>query len=300
MDDEQLCILTIVAGIVLMLGLVGYTIYDTEIVQKKDDKEKDTTPDIAAEGDSVSVDYVGRFTNGVVFDTSLGSVARNSSIEKSNGFMIRPTYDDLTFKIGSGQMIKGFESSVIGKQVGQTYTISVSPEQGYGIANRSLIYTIDSTITMPLVQKIDIAVFISVFPMVDLNNDTRFNHPLWGWPADVIDHDETSVTIRNLPTYDSTIKVFPWNTTVVDVSTQRNVIKLQNHVEEITKTTRVDITSLNKLDPAWFAKANGITANKEPAGFVSYSGGFIVLDFNKEVAGRTLIFEITINSITRE
>jgi FKBP-type peptidyl-prolyl cis-trans isomerase 2 len=300
MDDEQLCILTIVAGIVLLLGLVGYTIYDQEIVQKRDDKKKDTTPDIAASGDQVSVDYIGRFANGAIFDTSIGPVARNESFEKSVGFMVRPAYDDLSVKIGSGQMIKGFESSLIGKQVGQTYTISVPPEQGYGKSNASLIFQVEQTLTVPLVQEYELSVFKKFFPTVDINNDTRILHPFWNWPVDIVDHDETSVTIRNLPTYDERIKVFPWNTTVVDISTARNVVKLRNHIDEITRTTRIDINLLNRLDPVWFEKANTITENKEPVGFVTITGGIITLDFNKEVAGRTLIFEITVNSIKRE
>ena len=299
MDDEQLCILTIVAGIVLLLGLVGYTIYDQEIVQKRNDKKDDSTPDIAAEGDEVSVDYTGQFTNGVVFDTSLGSVARNDSIPKSAGFMKKPTYDDLTFKIGSGQMIKGFENSVIGKQVGQTYTVTVPYELGYGGSSESLIYYLNTTMTIPVVQKYDIVTFKKVFPMVDVKNDTHFIHPVWQWPVDLIDHDTTTITIRNLPDYQQRIKVFPWNTTVVDISTQRNVIKLQNHIDEITKTTRVDIQSLSGIDPEWSFTSSTITTNKEQIGFVTASGGIIVLDFNKEVAGKTLVFNITVNSIKR-
>jgi FKBP-type peptidyl-prolyl cis-trans isomerase 2 len=213
--------------------------------------------------------------------------------------MPKGAYDDLTFKIGSGSMIKGFEQSVIGKQVGQTYTVTIPPEQGYGLSSEDLVYNLDAIITVPVVQKYDLETFKKVFPTVDLNNDTRVVHTVWGWPVDIISHDQTSVTIRNLPVYQYTVKVFQWNTTVIDISTERNVIRLQNHLSEITKATRVEITALSAIDPEWFAKTNTITTNKENLGFATASGGVIVIDFNKEVAGKTLVFHITVNSIKR-
>ncbi|EMR04737.1 FKBP-type peptidyl-prolyl cis-trans isomerase [Cesiribacter andamanensis] len=38
----------------------------------------------------------------------------------------------LTFLVGVGMMIPGFEQQLLGKQAGDTYTITVQPEEGYG------------------------------------------------------------------------------------------------------------------------------------------------------------------------
>ena len=300
MNDEQLCIVTIAAVIIVLLGVVGYTIYDEEIKGHlfKDKKSKDTAL-VAREGDELSVDYIGYFQDGTVFDTSIGDVARNSSVPKALSFASRPTYDDMTFTIGAGTMIEGFENSAIGKMKGQTYTVSIPPEEGYGEANDVLIYRINTTSEIPMTQVIDKDDFISRFPMVDLGNDTRFVHPFWGWSVEIIDVGVDSVTIRNLPTYGQNIKILPWNITVVDISTEKDLIKVHHQVDEISKGMRVDITLLTGLDPEWTKTADQITDNKEPLGFITSTGGVITLDFNKEVAGKTLVFRITINDIRR-
>jgi len=298
MDDEKLCVLTIVAGILLLLGLVGYTIYEEEF-KDKPDKKKDTGVLLVQEGDDISVDYIGTFTNGNVFDTSNGTVARDPSVPKAVSFIDKTAYDDLTFKVGSGKMIKGFDSSVLGKKVGQTFTVTIPPEDGYGEASPDLIYHLNSTMTIPMVQKVPVDTFRAQFPVIDPYNDTTYFHPMYGWSCEIMDADSREVTIKHVPVYGRDYKIFPWNTTVVDISTQRNTITLHHHVEEILRDTRVPIFIFDIFDKDWADKARNIQENKEDIGIVTSSGGLITLDFNKEVAGRTLVFTITINDIRR-
>lgn len=63
-----------------------------------------------------------------------------------DGTEIQSNFDGtpLEFKIGAGQMIAGFNNGVIGMKVGETRTISVSPEDGYGV------YSKDNQQTMKL------------------------------------------------------------------------------------------------------------------------------------------------------
>lgn len=65
-------------------------------------------------GDAVSVHYVGSFLSGKQFD---------SSYERG---------EPLTFKVGSGQLIKGFDRGVVGMQVGGKRKLTIPPELGYG------------------------------------------------------------------------------------------------------------------------------------------------------------------------
>ncbi|MCP4023078.1 MAG: peptidylprolyl isomerase [Desulfobacteraceae bacterium] len=67
-------------------------------------------------GDTIKVDYTGKFENGDVFDTSEGKTP-------------------LKFTVGAGMLIKGFDQAVMGMQVGDKKTITVQPEEGYGIRN---------------------------------------------------------------------------------------------------------------------------------------------------------------------
>lgn len=68
----------------------------------------------AQEGDTVKVHYTGKMESGEIFDSSRGRVP-------------------LEFTIGSGRIISGFEKGIIGMQAGETKTITVPPEEGYGL-----------------------------------------------------------------------------------------------------------------------------------------------------------------------
>ncbi|MCP4569402.1 MAG: peptidylprolyl isomerase [FCB group bacterium] len=67
----------------------------------------------AKDGDEVKVHYTGTQDDGTTFD---------SSRER----------EPLSFVIGSGMMIPGFNDGVIGMAVGDTKTIVLTPDQAYG------------------------------------------------------------------------------------------------------------------------------------------------------------------------
>lgn len=67
----------------------------------------------AHKGDKVKVHYVGKLSDGDVFDSSLKS---------------RP----LEFTLGSGELIKGFDECVEGMEIGEKRTVTIPPEDAYG------------------------------------------------------------------------------------------------------------------------------------------------------------------------
>jgi peptidylprolyl isomerase len=71
-------------------------------------------------GDTVSVHYTGTLDDGTVFDTSEGG-------------------PPLVFKVGSGQVIAGFEDGVLGMEIGETRDITIPPEQAYGEYHEELV-----------------------------------------------------------------------------------------------------------------------------------------------------------------
>ncbi len=74
-------------------------------------------------GDTISVHYTGKLENGEIFDSSSGR---------------RP----LTFTVGTGQIIRGFDEAVVGMAVGETKTVTIAPEMAYGPRQVELIVDI--------------------------------------------------------------------------------------------------------------------------------------------------------------
>lgn len=78
-------------------------------------------------GDTVQVDYTGKLEDGAVFDTSREDVAKQAGI-----YVDGREYVPLTFVVGSGQLIQGFDEGVIGMKVGEEKTLKIPPEKAYG------------------------------------------------------------------------------------------------------------------------------------------------------------------------
>ena len=66
-------------------------------------------------GDIIKVEYIGSFDDGTIFDST-----------ELNGDV------PLKFEVGAGQLIPGFDNSVIGKSVGDEYNIRLNPPEAYG------------------------------------------------------------------------------------------------------------------------------------------------------------------------
>jgi peptidyl-prolyl cis-trans isomerase B (cyclophilin B) len=79
------------------------------------------------EGDTVKVEYVGRYDDGDVFDSSREEVAVEAEIAHPNR-----EYEPLEFEVGAGEVVQGFDEGVVGMEEGEDKEITVPPEKGYG------------------------------------------------------------------------------------------------------------------------------------------------------------------------
>ncbi len=75
---------------------------------------------VVVSGDTISVNYTGRLTDGTVFDS-------NVLPEKGH---VTP----FIFTIGEGRVIQGWEEGFLGMKVGEKRTLTIPPEKGYGAA----------------------------------------------------------------------------------------------------------------------------------------------------------------------
>jgi peptidylprolyl isomerase len=121
-------------------------------------------------GDTVSVRYRGTLADGTLFDSSEGR-------------------DPLSFVVGAGHVIPGFENAVLGLDEGATVTITIEPVDAYGphLAELSHTVSIDDFGSEPYVG----GVVNLVSPegdelpgrIVSVEGDAvrlDFNHPLAG------------------------------------------------------------------------------------------------------------------------
>ncbi|AKB82237.1 FKBP-type peptidyl-prolyl cis-trans isomerase SlyD [Methanosarcina barkeri 3] len=92
---------------------------------------------IVKSGDTVKVDYTGKLEDGTVFDTSREDVAKQAGI-----YVEGREYAPLTFVVGSGQVIQGFDEGVIGMKVGEEKTLKIPPEEAYGEYDKAKILAV--------------------------------------------------------------------------------------------------------------------------------------------------------------
>ena len=72
------------------------------------------TGDLAESGKSVSVHYTGKLEDGTVFDSS------------------HKRGTPITFTLGMGQVIKGWDEGIAGLRVGGKRTLTIPSDMGYG------------------------------------------------------------------------------------------------------------------------------------------------------------------------
>jgi len=90
-------------------------------------------------GDTVTIEYTGRLDDGTVFDTSRESVAEREMPE----IPPQQEFDPLTVEIGAGRIIEGLETGLTGAEDGDTPTVTIAPEDGYGEWSEDQVETFD-------------------------------------------------------------------------------------------------------------------------------------------------------------
>ena len=122
-------------------------------------------------GNTVVVHYTGKLKTGEVFDSSIGK-------------------DPISFKVGTMQVIPGFEDAVTGKTVGEKVTVDIPVDQAYGPVNESLIQKVPYS-QMPGPVEVGQTLQATTpqgpinFLVRELNDDhvlVDANHPLAGEP----------------------------------------------------------------------------------------------------------------------
>jgi peptidylprolyl isomerase len=123
-------------------------------------------------GDTIKVHFVGTFEDGNIFDSSSNK---------------KP----LKFKVGSGQVIQGFDEAVIGMRPGQEKKIHISADKAYGPVAKELIINIEkgklpNNLDFKINQQYQIpnedgeAILVRVTKISENTIELDGNHPLAG------------------------------------------------------------------------------------------------------------------------
>ncbi|SFR65246.1 FKBP-type peptidyl-prolyl cis-trans isomerase [Halogeometricum limi] len=81
-------------------------------------------------GDTVRLEYTGRFEGGSVFTTSDSDVAVEHGLVSEDGASV--SVSPLQFTVGRGEVIDGLDRAVRGMEPGEEKTVTVPPEDAYG------------------------------------------------------------------------------------------------------------------------------------------------------------------------
>jgi FKBP-type peptidyl-prolyl cis-trans isomerase 2 len=278
-------IFIIVIAVIIAAGFASYKIFSPVQNPATYEGEK------VKLGDQVTVDYIGMFEDGVVFDTSIEGVDNDNALyPKSLSYSEKASYSPLSFTVGDGQMIQGFDYGVIGMAINQTKVITVTPEEGYGLTDDSQVKTLDLFETFPVFEwGHNITSFRDTY-YVPAVIDTTVVSNEYGWNVSVyhIDPVNGDILLKNEPQLNELVDLYNgWLSQVISIDTtadQGNGVIVVKHL----------------LDPA---DAGNIISNDD-AGMefrvteVDLDNNIITIDYNKEVVGRTLVFQVKIVSIT--
>ncbi len=263
-------------------------------------------PTTVALGDNVTVNYIGLFATGPqagkIFDTSLKAIATdNASYPKSLEYTPRNSsgYTPLPVHVGPyvpkggynvsgttyGAVVPGFWKGLVGLPLNVTRAITVVPSQGYGSLNSSCFATVPLVQTIPTLMTYTKAAFASNYSAVTAASGVTFKDPTYGWTDLVVSANASSVVVERSPSVGTTTTPYGWPILVTNV-------------------TSGSITLQSQLTPSSVGSVLGsipsitiCSTTKFLVWSVDLSGGTFVANYNKEVVGETLTFDVTVVAI---
>lgn len=282
-DDEGVSTLWSFVGVVILIAAI-LGVYYGYVVPKFA-----PAPLRSQSGDQVQVDYVGTFVDGLVFDTSVRAIALdNASYPKAFMFSWHSSYAPLPVTIGSGGVVPGFDTGVQGLAIGDSKTVVVPPALGYGPADPTKIVVKPLVESVPVRLTMDTSSFVTKYLTAAVSG-TNVTDPFWGWTA-TVNVAGTIVTVTNSPIPGQLVRPYgAWDAQVVSIDDAANAGQGSILVHHLLTPALVDrIGQKNAGGNVVFV----VTA-------VDPTAGTYTLDYNTPTKGRTLVFQITMLSISR-
>jgi len=276
-------LIVLIAVLMVSASTVVILIYQGE-------QSEEGSSDVVAVGQTIKVNYIGKLLDGRVFDTSLLSVANDdAAYPKSLSFAKRSnsSYTPLSFEVGAGKMISGFDAAVVGMKVGESKTVTLTPDEAYGDMDLSKLVSFQLTETVPLLLTFTASSFKAEYG-VDAAQGLTVYDPLYGWEATVYEYDMQAdrVTVKNVPTLNALYHIYGtgsvgWDVKVTGIDSNANLVTVEHQLDDEDS----DMIKGSDGTSTFFI----IDVDEE--------NGTAVRNYNTELLGKSLVFTITIVSI---
>lgn len=133
-------------------------------------------------GNFVVFNYVGKFEDGEIFDTSYEDIAKRAGI-----YVEDRKYGPIGANVGVGELIPGLDEALIGMEVGEKKTVTIPPELGYGMPREDLIINVPRSdfenAGIEPVKDMYVMTDSGIAKIADVGEENvtlDFNHPLAG------------------------------------------------------------------------------------------------------------------------
>ncbi len=272
---------------------------------------EEVEPDIVVEsGDTVSVHYTGWledpriYDERRIFDTSRSQITG----ETTYTFTDRPRGDPFSFTVNEGEVIPGWEENVLGMKEGESRTVMIPPEKAYDTHSEDLIFEIDKEEVVPVYERMNVFRFQEIYEQ-EPEPSMSVENVFWGWDMNVESIEGNYVWLRNVPDSGETYNSYRpdgrgWTSKVISIDSSAADGIGEIVIEHSVRKGTVVSADLLALYEDRFAEIEDIRRNAgqspQAEGIVVEVGeDTITVDFNEEVAGKTLRFRITVLEIER-
>jgi FKBP-type peptidyl-prolyl cis-trans isomerase 2 len=302
-DTGKMVMALLIAAIVISIGAISYVVYTNSQATKSL-----TLPSIKA-GDKVMMNYIGRFADGRVFDTSMQSVGNNNALyPKSLTYSARSNDSYAPFNMtagnyGQGGTIKGFALGVIGLHKGDHAIIDVKASDAYPVKSEYVL-------TRFVDQQIQVLDFMEELEFTTTYGTTAvpgqtYKNPFWGWNVYVVSDLAGIVTVRNDPIVGQV--VYPFGNPNDNVTNPSGWPVTVESYDSPAYGGQGKIVLKHDVSQADVYEVKGVDqdgATFVVSGFNSTAGEYQIsksdssTGYNGEIAGRELFFEVTIITVT--
>jgi FKBP-type peptidyl-prolyl cis-trans isomerase 2 len=296
----------IIVLILIGVGYASYRWYDSS-------KPEPDTEIMLEEGDYATVNYTGWLKDPRmygdtqrVFDTSKEDVGTDGlSFPKTSSYRDRDTYSTFRFQVGVGQVISGWDNNILGMKEGDTAKWTILPSDAYEPRFDELVLNISREENTTIYETYDLGYLQARYPSTNLAPGLTLRHFFWDW----------DIMVESISPFDNTVTIF--NMPILN----QDITSLYGFESEVTYIQQSDNQGLGKIvvrhnpstgDLVYTSTVRSYRDNiMKLADYQNQQGGVtdgivveitqdeVSMDFNLEVYGRTLVFDVTLLTIEK-